>query len=138
MRLFTGLELPAQVVGNLEELLERLRPAARISWSPPANLHITTKFIGEWPEERLDELKGALAGLPAREPIAVRIHRVGFYPNPHSPRIFWCGVDAPGLDRLAADTDTATSTLGIESEKRAFSPHLTLARIKERIDMQPL
>ena len=60
MRLFTGLDLPAEVVGNLEELLQQLRPTARIQWSPPANLHITTKFIGEWPEERLEELKAAL------------------------------------------------------------------------------
>jgi len=53
MRLFTGLDLPADVVHNLEQLLQRLRPTARIHWSLAANLHITTKFIGEWPEERL-------------------------------------------------------------------------------------
>jgi 2'-5' RNA ligase len=138
MRLFVGLDLPGDVVNNLEALLERLRPTAAISWSPPSNLHITTKFIGEWPEERLEELKTALAGVPPRAPIPVHIHRVGFFPNPHSPRVFWCGIEAPGLDALAADTDHATAALGIESEKRAFSPHLTLARIKERLDLQPL
>ena len=138
MRLFIGLDLPAEVVRNLEELLDRLRPAARINWSPPANLHITTKFIGEWPEERLAELKTTLAAVPSRSPIQVHIHRVGFFPNPHSPRVFWCGTEAPGLDALAADTDRATATLGIEPEKRDFSPHLTLARIKERVDLQPL
>jgi 2'-5' RNA ligase len=138
MRLFVGLDLPEDVVGNLEKLLDRLRPTARIAWSPPANLHITTKFIGEWPEERLDELKSALAGLGSRPPIAVAIRQVGFYPNPHSPRVFWCGIDAPGLGELAADTDRATSALGIASEKRAFSPHLTLARIKERLDLTAL
>lgn len=138
MRLFTGLDLPDEVAGNLEKLLERLRPKAHIQWSPPANLHITTKFIGEWPEERLEELKRKLAGLPERAPIAIRIHNLGFFPNPHSPRVFGCGIEAPGLSELAADTDRATAALGIESEKRTFSPHLTLARIKERIDLQPL
>src|ERR1044071_5800911 len=138
MRLFTGLELPAQVVGNLEKLLEVLRPAARIHWSPPANLHITTKFIGEWPEGRLAGLKAGLGALAPRDPLTVHIERVGFFPNPHSPRIFWCGVAAPGLDGLAADSDGATATLGIESETRACLPHLTLARIKERVDLQPL
>jgi 2'-5' RNA ligase len=138
MRLFTGLDLPVEVVGNLEELLRRLKPTARIHWSPPANLHVTTKFIGEWPEERLGELTAALTGIPSRAPIPVNIRRVGFFPNPHSPRIFWCGIEAPGLDLLAADTDAATSALGIEPEKRAYSPHLTLARIKEQIDLQPL
>uniref|UniRef100_Q02C89 RNA 2',3'-cyclic phosphodiesterase n=1 Tax=Solibacter usitatus (strain Ellin6076) TaxID=234267 RepID=Q02C89_SOLUE len=143
MRLFTGLDLPVEVVGNLEELLRRLKPTAQIHWSPPANLHVTTKFIGEWPEARLGELTAALAGVPPRRAIAVNIRRVGFFPNPHSPRIFWCGIEAPGLDLLAADTDAATTALGIEPEKRPYSPHLTLARIKvqanlEQPNLQPL
>ena len=138
MRLFIGLDLPAEVVRSLEELSGQLRPTARISWSPAANLHITTKFIGEWPEERLEELKSALAAVPSRPAIAVHVHKLGFFPNPHSPRVFWCGIEAPGLDALAVDTDRATASLGIESEKRAFSPHLTLARIKEKINLQPL
>ena len=85
------------------------------------------------------ELKAALRG-PARTraPIAVQIRRVGFFPNPHSPRIFWCGIEAPGLAELAADTDAATAALGIAREKRPYSPHLTLARIKERVELQPL
>jgi 2'-5' RNA ligase len=138
MRLFIGLDLPGEVVRNLEELLSQLRPAARIQWSPPANLHITTKFIGEWPEERLEELKAAIRTVPPRAAIGVHIHKLGFFPNPHSPRVFWCGIEAPDLDALAADTDRATAALGIESEKRAFSPHLTLARIKEKVNLQPL
>ena len=138
MRLFTGLDLPGDVVANLEELLRRLRPVARIQWSPPANLHVTTKFIGEWPQERLGELTAALGGLPGRAVIPVQIRRLGFYPKAHSPHIFWCGIEAPGLPELAADTDSATSALGIVPEKRAFSPHLTLARIKDRVELQPL
>jgi 2'-5' RNA ligase len=138
MRLFTGLDLPGDLVANLEELLRRLKPAARIQWSPPANLHVTTKFIGEWPEARLGELKTALASLPGRDAVEVRIRRVGFFPNPRSPRVFWCGIEAPGLPELAADTDSATTGLGIPCEDRPFSPHLTLARIKERVELQPL
>jgi 2'-5' RNA ligase len=143
MRLFTALDLPGDVVGNLEDLLRRLKPAARIPWSTPANLHVTTKFIGEWPEDRLGELTARLAGLPGREAIPVRIRRLGFFPNPHSPRIFWCGIEAPGLAQLAADTDSAAASLGLEPEKREFAPHLTLARIGiskigERVELQPL
>ena len=138
MRLFTGLDLPATVAGNLAELIGRLRPMARIQWSVPENLHITTKFIGEFPEERLPELKAALAGLAPRSAILVSIRTLGFFPNPRSPRVFWCGIEAPGLKELAADTDHAASTLGISAETRAFSPHLTLVRVKERIDFEPL
>lgn len=138
MRLFTALDLPPEIVDRLGQLIARLKPAARIKWSPPANLHVTTKFIGEWPEERLDELKSALASIPSRPPIAVNIHGLGFAPNPKSPRNFWCGVVAPGLAELAADIDAATAPLGIANEKRPYSPHLTLARIKDRLDLRPL
>ena len=138
MRLFTGLDLPAEVVGALEELLARLRPTARINWSPPSNLHITTKFIGEWPDDRFGELQSALAALPERPPMEVDVGKLGFYPSARSPRVFWCGVDAPGLEELAADTDAATTSLGISSEKRFYSPHLTLARIKGHLDPKPL
>jgi len=138
MRLFVGLDLPGETVHSLEALLARLGPTARIHWSPPANLHITTKFIGEWPETRIGEMKAALAGVEWRTPIDVCVHRVGFFPNPHAPRIFWCGIEAPGLEALAAATDRAAAALGVPGETRPFSPHLTLARIKERLDLQPL
>jgi 2'-5' RNA ligase len=138
MRLFTGLELPGDVAGNLAELIRRLKPAARIHWSPPENLHVTTKFIGEWPEARLGELTAALGSLAGRAAIGVRIRRVGFFPNAHSPRNFWCGIEAPGLAELAADTDLATAALGVAREKRGFSPHLTLARIKPPVQLQSL
>ena len=104
----------------------------------PANLHITTKFIGEWPEGRLGELKSALAAPGARPPIGVRIRNLGFFPNARAPRIFWCGIDAPGLAGLAAATDGATAALGMARETRPFSPHLTLARIKDRANVEAL
>jgi 2'-5' RNA ligase len=130
--------LPPEVSDNLERVLAQLRPTAPIQWSPVSNLHITTKFIGEWPEDRLSELKTALGALRPRPPITVHIRQVGFFPNPHSPRVFWCGIAAPGLVELAADTDAATAALGIAREARAFSPHLTLAKIKEKPNLQPL
>jgi len=138
MRLFTALDLPLEVIGRLEQLLRRLKPTARISWSPVENLHVTTKFIGEWPDSRLGELKAALGGLPSRPALPVAIRGVGFRPNAHSPRHFWCGVEAPGLAELAADTDRASAGLGVARETHPYSPHLTLARIRDRMDLQPL
>jgi 2'-5' RNA ligase len=138
VRLFTALDLPGEVVGNLEAFLARVKPAAQLHWSPPTNLHITTKFIGEFSEDRLPALQSALAALPERPEIDVSIARVGFYPNERSPRVFWCGIDAPGLPKLAAETDSATARLGVAVEKRAYSPHLTLARIKQPFDLDAL
>ena len=62
MRLFTGIDLAAEVVARLEEVVARLKPTAPIRWSPPANLHITSKFIGEWPENRLEEMRVCMGG----------------------------------------------------------------------------
>ncbi|HTQ58539.1 MAG TPA: RNA 2',3'-cyclic phosphodiesterase [Bryobacteraceae bacterium] len=139
MRLFTGLDLSPEVVAALETLLARLRPTARIQWSPPANLHITTRFIGEWPAERLPELSAALGGLPRHPPIPVSIRHLGYFPNPHAPRVFWAGVEAPAdLAALAAETDAALERLGLAPERRPFSPHLTLARIRDRVPLTAL
>ena len=139
MRLFTAITLPQDVIVALARLMDRLRPTARVNWSSISNLHITTKFIGEWPKERLDELTAALQALPEREPIPIEVRGLGFFPNPHSPRVFWAAVHAgPELAALARATDQALQLLGVPAEQRPFSPHLTLARIKEPVPVQGL
>lgn len=139
MRLFTAIDLPSQVLDALEELLERLKPTARLKWSPRENLHITTKFIGEWPEARRAELEATLRGIGRLDPIPIALRGVGFFPNPHAPRVFWVGVEAgPGLAELARRTDAALARLGVPAETRPFSPHLTLARIREPVPLGPL
>ena len=139
MRLFTAIDLPEAVLARLVALLDRLKPTALIKWSPPSNLHITTKFIGEWPESRLPELKQALGGLAKRAPFPVQIRNVGFYPNPHSPRVFFAGIEAPPeLPALAGDIDRALQAIGVAPEQRPYTPHLTLARIKEPVPLQKL
>ena len=137
MRLFTALDLPADVYGRLETLIDQLRPTADIRWSRPSNLHITTKFIGHFPDERLDDVKTVLAGVHSPA-LQVAIRGFGFVPSERSPRVFFCCVDAPGIEALAAATDRATAALGIESESRVYTPHLTLARIKERRSLDRL
>ncbi|MBI1789397.1 MAG: RNA 2',3'-cyclic phosphodiesterase [Acidobacteria bacterium] len=139
MRLFTAIDLPKDLLASLDALVQRLKHTARIGWSPVANLHLTTKFIGEWEEARLEELKKALGQLPKREPIAVRVRGLGFFPNARSPRVFWAGVEAPReLVTLAGQTDLALSGLGITIEGRAYTPHLTLARIKDTLPLDSL
>jgi 2'-5' RNA ligase len=139
MRLFTAVDLTPEIVRTLEDLLDRLRPAARIKWSPLANLHITIRFIGEWPEERLPDLRAALGTLPSHPPISIHIRGLGFLPNPHSPRILRAGVEAsPDLAALATETDRALEPLGLKPEGRPFNAHLTLARIKEPASLQKL
>jgi RNA 2',3'-cyclic 3'-phosphodiesterase len=132
MRLFTALDLPEDLLFRLEQTIQALRPAApSIGWSPTANLHITAKFIGQWQDERLEEMQSALRGVASPGPIKVSVRGLGFYPHARSPRVFWAGVErTPELAALAASISHALEPLGVEPEKREFSPHLTLARIK--------
>lgn len=131
MRLFTAIDLPAEMLLRLERLLSALRPEALIKWSPLDNLHITTKFIGEWPERRLEELDKALAGLTPRETFDIELRDLGWFPSERSPRVLWAGVHGgPALKLLMAETEERLLTLGIVKEERPANPHLTLARIK--------
>jgi len=131
MRLFTALDIPADVRSTLSALLAKLRPAAKFQWSPPANLHITTKFIGEWPAERLAELTAALGRIEKTGPIEVAVRGMGWFPNPHSPRVLFTGIEAgPELSDLHRRTDAACAALGIPAETKKFNPHLTLARVR--------
>jgi len=139
MRLFTGIDLPEEIRAKIERLLMHLRPAAHLKWSPIYNLHLTVKFIGEWPEEKRPQLDAGCRSLVHRAPIRAEVKGLGWYPNPYHPRVFWAGVGAgPELEALAKDTDAALAPLGIAPEERAYSPHLTLARIKDPVPLHAL
>jgi len=139
MRLFVAIDLPYEVRRNLELLLQMLRPKADLQWSPPSNLHITTKFIGEWPEEDLDILKEALAGIPVPGEFRVDIQGLGWFPDDRNPRVFWAGIrGGESLPQLARSAEDACASLGIPRENRPYSPHLTLARIRRPADLAPL
>jgi len=139
MRLFTGIDLPEEVRERLERLLMHLRPVAHLKWSPVYNLHVTLKFIGEFPEEKLRPLEAALRSVPPRAPIPAEVKGLGWFPNPHHPRVFWVAVHAgPELAALAGDIDAALQPLGVAKEERPFASHLTLARIKDPVPLQAL
>src|SRR5690349_9771052 len=122
MRLFTGIELTEDIRERLERLLMHLRPCAHLKWSPVYNLHVTLKFIGEWPEEKLPQLETALRLIPRRPGIPIEVKGLGWFPNPRHPRVFWAAVhDSDALAALARDTDTALEPLGIAKEGRAFT-----------------
>jgi 2'-5' RNA ligase len=131
MRLFIGLDVPWQISRNLELLLKLLKSKAQIAWSPLGNLHVTSKFIGEWPESRLDELKTALDTIARPGALDITIQGIGWFPNPHQPRILYAGIRGPaGLTGLAVSAEAVCESLGVPSERRDYQPHLTLARVR--------
>src|SRR5215472_17384598 len=139
MRLFTAIDIPEEVRNRLERVLVQLRPTAPVKWSAVENLHITLKFIGEWPVQDLEKLEGALRGIGKRPGISIDVRALGWFPNPHHPRVFWAGIEGgPPLEHLAREIESALEPMGVAREERAFSPHLTLARIKQPAPLQAL
>ena len=139
MRVFAAIEIPDDLKEALRSFVGRLQPTAKIGWSPVDNLHVTTKFIGEWPEPRLDQMKRTLASVPVNGAIEVTVKGLGWFPNPRRPRVFWAGVEGgEPLRTLARATEQAVAQLGVPIEQRAYSPHLTLARIREAVPLDHL
>jgi len=140
MRLFTGISLAYEVRRNIELLYQSLEPLAPVEWSPAGNLHVTTKFIGEWPDERVEEIKEALRGMAKPGSFPVSIDGFGWFPTPHHPRHFFAAVRGPeALGQLAVATEAALAAIGVPLETKPYRPHLTLARIKDAtINLTPI
>jgi 2'-5' RNA ligase len=139
MRLFTAIDIPDGVKLRLGALLEGLRPLAKLAWSPVEKLHITTKFIGEWPEERLDELREAVAAAPRPGSFEIAVRGLGWFPNDKNPRVLWAGVESgEALRTLAFDTERSLAALGVAVEGKEFHPHLTLARRRTPVPVENL
>lgn len=129
MRIFIGIDLDPEVRARISRFLEGVEgfaPEAR--WVRPESLHITLKFIGEQPPERVEAITERLRRVESSA-FAIRCAGYGFFPTAKAPRVFWIGIHAgPHLAELAESIDMATAELGVPREDRPYSPHLTLAR----------
>jgi 2'-5' RNA ligase len=141
MRVFIAAELSADVVAaaaasgaQLRSRLERAGAADGIRWIPPANMHLTVWFLGEVSEPRAAAILEALS--PPLPMPAFDVHVAGFgvFPPTGAPRVIWMGLTR-GLAELSQAHDLLTERLvpwGFAPDVRAYSAHLTLARIKDR------
>ncbi|MGA9040306.1 MAG: RNA 2',3'-cyclic phosphodiesterase [Terriglobales bacterium] len=129
MRLFIALDIDDGVRERITRFLEGVHgfaPEAR--WVRPESLHVTLKFIGEKPEEAVEEIQHALSEVKAGG-LPMTFRGYGFFPGAKAARVFWVGIEAgPQLASLASLVDGAMAGLGIPKEDHAFSAHLTLAR----------
>jgi 2'-5' RNA ligase len=129
MRIFIGIDLDFDLRARIERFIEGIQgfaPDAR--WIHPESLHITLKFIGEQPPERVKAIAEKLQAIEAK-PFDIRLAESGFFPTAKAPRVFWIGVHAgPQLATLAKNIDEAVAQLGVPPEERKYNPHLTLAR----------
>lgn len=123
------------------EATSELRGAAPgLSWVDESRLHLTLKFLGEHPETIVASLREALDGVVRRHrAFPVDVGEVGAFPNFRRARVVWMGVHRdPRLELLHHDVELAFEQLGFPLEGRAFRPHLTLARVKDRASEQDL
>jgi 2'-5' RNA ligase len=129
MRLFVALDIDQHIRDRIASFLAEMRVLApAVRWVQPESLHVTLKFIGERPDPMLKDIESALSGVSAN-PFQLSLRGAGFFPSEKSARVFWIGIQAdPTLAELAAQIERSVIPLGIEAEKRVFSPHLTLAR----------
>lgn len=145
LRLFVAIELPADVRELLEALTLQLKrrmvvalgawsAEQSLKWVAPESLHVTLKFLGYVAPARLEAIQTSLREVGARSPrFTLHTSGVGAFPTMNRPRAVWVGVkgDQPRLTTLQSRVDAAMSDLGFVAEKRPFSPHLTLARVRE-------
>jgi len=127
-RLFVAIDIPEEIKQDLARLTGELPGAA---WVPAGQIHLTLRFIGEVGPQPFAAVKAALSGLRFTGfPLAIR--GTGHFPPGRHPRVLWAGVEpSDGLDRLYGELGLSLLAAGIPPEERPFSPHITLARLKE-------
>ena len=138
IRSFIAVELPEEVRSGLRRLQAELRSGghAFIKWVAPESIHLTLKFLGNISVEKVAAITAVMeeAGQGASS-FQLKIGGLGAFPNLRRPRVLWLGI-AGETDRLLVlqrRIDDGLAALGFARETRPFTPHLTLARLRQGI-----
>jgi 2'-5' RNA ligase len=133
IRCFVALELPLEIQSELSQAAAKLKAAqADVKWVEPENVHLTVKFLGEIPHNKVLQIGMALSALGQRRAIASRLAGLGAFPVLNKPRVVWAGLDE-GLEELGEIqkvVEDRMAELGFQREERGFLPHLTLGRVR--------
>lgn len=134
VRTFVAVEMPEEVQEQFREVQAQLQQAdAHVKWVDPHNIHVTLKFLGELPEDRLEELyEGVTQGVQGIAPFQISLSQLGAFPNLRRPRVVWVGVEdgKETLIEFQSKMEESISRHGFPKENRKFSPHLTIGRVK--------
>jgi len=140
MRLFLGIELPAAartavaaVAGDCRREIERAASRAAIKWVPSENLHITLWFLGDVDDRRAAGLEAVLSAALDTPRFRVGLHGLGAYPPAGRLRVIWVAVaeGRQALGDLYEELARRLAAQGFSPDSRGYSPHLTLARVKD-------
>jgi 2'-5' RNA ligase len=144
-RLFIAIELPPAVIAQLTQVQDHLKKhvsSSVVRWVNPNGIHLTLKFLGDAPVEQRQTLEESLAkAVQGHKPFTLAAEGLGCFPNLKQPRVVWIGIheSVEALLALRNAIETRIAPLGYPTEDRAFSPHLTLGRIRreaQRSDAQ--
>jgi len=142
IRTFIGLELDEGIREELGAEIETLRMnCPKINWVRPPNLHVTLKFLGALSADELPETFEAVKSAAAEaEPFSLEIERLGAFPALARARIVWagCGVGSRETTLLARELEASFEVLGYPPEKKAFTPHVTIGRVRHPRDADGL
>ena len=134
IRTFIAMEIPASIQTAIEgEITSKLRRCnVRCSWVKADNIHLTLKFLGDTPADRIEAIADDIAFvIEGIAPLNLRLDGVGTFGG-RSPRVVWAGIsgETEALELIARTIDNAMLKHGFPHEKRRFSPHLTVGRIR--------
>ena len=126
-RLFIAVDLPDVIKKNLEAMFFGI-PGAR--WVAPDQIHLTARFIGDVEGAVFHDIKNSLDEITAGS-FPLQLKGMGHFPPRGAPRVIWVGIEkSEPLQLLRKKIDGALLKVGVEPESRKFSPHITLARLK--------
>ena len=136
IRAFIAIELEEGIERELARVQTLLKDkvAAPVRWTDPQGVHLTLKFLGNIPAERVEEIGSALReACQGFAPFTLQFYGLGCFPSLNSPRVIWIGIggETETLKRLQERVEERLAPLGFPPEKRGFSPHLTLGRVKK-------
>ena len=137
IRCFIAIHLPDEIKTQISTFLDELRKLSKeVRWVNVDNLHLTLKFLGEIESARVDKIKENLSPLCQEfSKFTLKIAGTGCFPNRRKPRVFWLGMEQSKENPLFSMhkwIETNLENLGFEKEKRRFSPHLTLGRVRAK------
>ncbi|HDD43966.1 MAG TPA: RNA 2',3'-cyclic phosphodiesterase [Candidatus Desulfofervidus auxilii] len=142
IRTFIAIPLPENVIESLTDLIEKLKPILpKVSWVKPHNIHLTLKFLGNIQENETLKIKQAIEESSFKiKYFSLSGYSLSVFPNIKRARVIWTGLkgDLDILKKLHNDLEEKLNILGFPKEDRAFTPHLTLGRIKKAINSQIL
>ncbi|MCX5725834.1 MAG: RNA 2',3'-cyclic phosphodiesterase [Candidatus Saganbacteria bacterium] len=139
MRTFISVELPDEIKEKIAKMIDVLGKAGSgIKWVEKKNLHITLKFLGWVPDEKMNDVNGLVKKASEGAKIFdAKFEGLGTFPSGRNPRVIWVGTSkgAPELKNLAGSIEKIMSKAGYRSEEREFASHVTVGRVKEKKNM---